>query len=106
MNNFIDIKLTVKPIYIHYVAKINNTSISQDLKPLVISYTINQSMGPQLWDSNFCPISFFRINKYLECNAKNITCSLFRIVVFIKQHKLEDKTAEDIPQILELGFIA
>lgn len=46
------------------------------------------------------------MNKYLEGNAKNITCSLFRIVVFIKQHKLEDKTVEDIPQILELGFIA
>lgn len=48
MNNFIGIKLTVKPIYIHYVAKINNTSISQDLKPLVISYTINQPVDLQL----------------------------------------------------------
>ena len=48
MNNFIGIKLTVKPIYIHYVAKINNISISQDLKPLVISYTINQPVDLQL----------------------------------------------------------
>jgi len=31
---------------------------------------------------------------------------LFRIVVFIRQHKLENKTAEGIPQILELGFAA
>ena len=46
------------------------------------------------------------MNEYLEDDAKNITCSLLRIVVFIRQHKLEDKTAKNIPQILEFGFVA
>ena len=51
-------------------------------------------MDPQLWDGSFCPISIFGINEYLEGNAKNITCSLYRMVAFIRQWKLEDKTAE------------
>ena len=46
------------------------------------------------------------MNKYLEDDAKNIMCSLLRIVVFIMQHKLEDKTTENISQIFEFGFVA
>jgi len=46
------------------------------------------------------------MNEYLEGNAKNITCSLLRMVAFIRQCKLEDKTAEDIPQISEFGYMA
>ena len=33
-------------------------------------------------------------------------CSLLRIMAFIRQCKLEDKTMEDISQILEFGFVA
>ena len=32
-------------------------------------------------------------------------CSLLRIVAFIKQYKLEDKTTKDISQIREFGFV-
>ena len=32
----------VEPIHIPYAMEVNDTSISQDSKPLVISYTINQ----------------------------------------------------------------
>jgi len=42
----------------------------------------------------------------LEGDAKNIICPLLRIVAFIRQCKLEDKTTKDISQILEFGFIA
>ena len=35
-----------------------------------------------------------------------LTSQNCRIVVFIRQHKLENKTVKDIPQILEFGFIA
>jgi len=63
-------------------------------------------VNSQLWDGNFYSISIFGMNEYLEDDAKNITCSLLRIVVFIRQHKLEDKTAKNIPQILEFGFVA
>ena len=41
------------------------------------------------------------MNKYLEGNAKNIMCLLHRIAAFVRQHKLEDRTAEDIPQIFQ-----
>jgi len=57
-----------------------------------------------LWDGSFCPISIFGVNKYLEGDAKNIACSLYRIAVFIRQRRHIDKTAEDIPQITEFGY--
>ena len=84
----------------------NNTCSTQGLEPSVIPYTANQPVDSQLWDGNFCPISIFRMNEYLEGDARNINCSLHRIAAFIRQKKLEDKSAEDIPQIAELGFAA
>ena len=35
-----------------------------------------------------------------------LTSQNYRIVVFIRQHKLKNKTVKDIPQISEFGFIA
>jgi len=67
---------------------------------------INQPVDLQLWDGNFCPVSIFGVNKYLEEDAKNIICSLYRIAVFVRQQNLEDKIAKDISQISEFGFAA
>jgi len=46
--------------------------------------------------------SLFGMNEYLEGDTRNII--LLRIAVFIKQQKLEDKTAENISHITEFGF--
>jgi len=46
------------------------------------------------------------MNKYLEGNVKNMICSLFRMMSFIKQRRLEDKIAKDISQISKFGYIA
>ena len=43
------------------------------------------------------------MNEFLYSDAKNITCSLLRIVLFMRQRKLEDKTVKDIMQITEFG---
>jgi len=40
----------------------------------------------------------------LENDAKNITFSLYRMATFIRQRKLEDKTAKNISQIEKFGF--
>ena len=53
----------------------------------------------------FYLISLFGLNEYLKGNAKNIICLLLRIATFIKQHKLKDKTTDDIPQISKFGFV-
>ena len=45
------------------------------------------------------------MNKYLNGDVKNIICSLLRIVAFIKQCRLKNKTTKDIPQIGEFGFV-
>ena len=46
------------------------------------------------------------MNKYLKGNAKNITYSLYKMIIFIKQRKLEDQTVEDTLQIMKFGFTA
>ena len=48
----------------------------------------------------------FQLNEYLEDDSKNIMCSLLRMVTFIKQRKLEDKTEKDIYQITEFSLAA
>ena len=87
-----------------FLTDISNKSIPHDLEPAAISYSTNQLTDPQLWNGNFCLISIFSINKYLNGNAKNIVCSLYRIATFVRQRKLEDKTTADISQITEFGF--
>ena len=42
----------------------------------------------------------------MEDDAKNTIYLLLRIAAFIRQHKLEDKTTKDIPQIPEFSFVA
>jgi len=77
----------------------------QDMKPLVISYSINQPVEPQLWGGNLYPVSLFGTNEYLEEDSKNIVCFLLSIAVFIKQCKLERKSEKDIFQIAEFSFV-
>jgi len=57
---------------------------THNIEPTAILYTVNQPVDPQLWDGNFYSISIFGMNEYLKGDAKNITCSLLRIVVFIR----------------------
>ena len=89
-----------------YAPGSSNTSTTQGIKPSVIPYAVNQPADLQLWDSSFCPISLLGMNEFLDGDAKNITCSLLRMVTFIRQRKLEDKTVEDILQITKFGSVA
>jgi len=106
MVNLTNIIPTVKSMHIPHISNTNNTSMPQDIKLLVILYTVNQLINLQLLDSSFCPISLFEINEFLDSNAKNITCSLLRIVSFIRQRKLKDKTMKNIMQITKFGSAA
>ena len=83
---------------------VNNIYL-QELEPFTIPYSINQSVYLQLWNGNFCSISIFSVNDYLEGDAKNIACSLYKMATFIRQIKIEDKTISDIPQIVEFSFV-
>ena len=89
-----------------YRMVINKTYLLQDLEFLAISYLANQPTNLQLWNDSFCPISIFVINKFLERDAKNIVYSLYRMVFFIRQHRLEDITVENVFQIAKFGFAA
>jgi len=81
----VSVELVVEHIHVPCAIEINNINASQSIELLAILYMDNQPVDLQLWDSNFCPISLFRIDKYLEGGTKNIICSLLRMVVFIKQ---------------------
>lgn len=83
----------------------DNTYSPHKLEPSAIPYSIDQSTDLQLQDSSFCVISIFRINEYLEDDAKNITFLLYKIATFIRQKKLENKTTKDISQTEKFGFI-
>ena len=106
MKDTVSMEPTVKPTHVFCITEMNNTSAPQDLEPLAIPYIANQPMDPQLWGGNFYPISLFGLDEYLERDTKNIMYSLLRMIAFIKQHRLENSTAEDISQISEFEFIA
>ena len=106
MKDAVSIEPAVKLIHVPCAIEINNVSVPQDLESLVILYMANQSVDPQLWNDNFCPISLFRLDEYLEEDAESIICSLLRIAVFIRQCKLKNRIAENISQILKFGFMA
>ena len=73
---------------------------------MVILYQANQPADPQLWDGNFFSISLFGVDEYLEGDAKNVMCSLLRMVAFIKQCLLGNRIAKNILQISEFEFMA
>ena len=45
-------------------------------------------------------------NTYDNGDMKNIICLLLKIVAFIRQHKLENKTVKNISQINKFSFVA
>ena len=85
---------------------VNNTLASSNLELLVMPYQANQPADPQLQDDNFASIFLFSINKFLAGNTKNIACSLQRMAVFIKQRLLDNRTSNNISQIMEFGSVA
>ena len=95
----IAIENTLEP----YSLVTNNMYKHQGLDSSAILYLINQLTELQLWNGSFCPIFIFGMNEYLEGDAKNIVCSLYRIAAFIRQYKIENKTAEEV---MEFGFVA
>ena len=74
--------------------------------PEVIPYDPSAPADPSLWDGQFNPISLFGTDKLLIGDAKNVSCSLHRIAVFIKQHSIKDKDPKDFPQLHSIGAAA
>jgi len=77
MNNSANMVIAIELMLVPYTMEINNICAPQGLESLAIPYSDNQPVDSQSWDSNFCPISLFEIDKYLEDDAKNIICLLF-----------------------------
>jgi len=61
-------------------------------------------VDPNLCNSLFALVSLLRINKFLSCDAQNITCSLLRISTFIKQHFLGNRAAKNFLKLADIGF--
>ena len=81
-----------------------NASCQSDLSmlpvpPSTIPYEANALAEPNLWDSHFSTISLFGMNKFLQSNAQNISCSLIYIAEFVKQRNITNHDGNKITQI-------
>jgi len=79
-----------------------NTSLEPS-PPTVIPYSTNVPADPNLWDSNFTAMSLFSTNEFLQSNVRNMACSLQHMVCFLKQHSLERRNGNNIPQLELFG---
>ena len=59
-----------KTSQVPYVNNPNNVCSPQDIKLAAISYIVNQLMDLLLWNSRFCSISIFGLNKCLDRDVK------------------------------------
>ena len=69
-------------------AEYNTIEPCPNTEPTAIPYQTNGPADPNLWDGNFTPISLLGVDEYLNGDAKNISCSLQRIAIFMKQRSL------------------
>jgi len=57
---------------------------SNNVFNIQLNYSINQALGPESWDSEFCIVSLHRSMEYLVSNIKNIKEFLCRMGNYIK----------------------
>jgi len=72
-------------------------------EPTIILYQTNGPVDPNLWDGNFTPVSLLSVDECLNGNVKNISCSLQRIAIFMKQCSLTNRDINQFPQLIEIG---
>ena len=68
-----------------------------NIESTAIPYGNNQPADTNLWDSSFFPNSILGINKSLDKDTKNITHSLQRMEMYIKQHSIKSNSKVSIP---------
>ena len=85
----------------------NNTTPSDlstvPVTPSAIPYEANSPADPNLWDGHFGSVSLFGTNKFLQSDARNISCSLIRIAQFIRQRNISDHDGNMFPQLSSFG---
>ena len=79
------IEIAVEYVSVPHIQSMENTPARPILESLATPYQENHPMDPNLWNSSFALISIFRVDQYIEDDAQNIICSLYQIVLFIKQ---------------------
>jgi len=72
-------------------------------EPTIILYQTNSPVDPNLWDGNFTPVSLLSVDECLNGDIKNISCSLQRIAIFMKQYLLTNRDINQFPQLMEIG---
>ena len=89
----------------YYGQDIDITNTGPIFKSLAILYKDNLPTDPEFQDDLFFPISLLEVEKFLNSNAQNITCSLFRIGIFIKQYHLDNKQVSDFLELADIGTV-
>ena len=84
-----------------------HTSVSTEPLPsMVILYSTNVPANPSLQNRNFTATSLFSMDKFLNSDICNITCSLQHMACFLKQRNLEDCNSNNISQLSTFGKLA
>ena len=76
------------------------------IESLAIPYNNNQLVNLDLWNGLFALVLLLRIKEFLTYDTQNITCSLLRISIFIKQHSLDDRLAKNFLKLTDISFAA
>jgi len=71
-----------------------------------LNYNINQTLDPELWDSNFWAILLYRLIEYLASNIKNIKESLGRMQKYILDKTIENNNANSIKDLKDVSKAA
>jgi len=84
----------------------NTTPSNPSTVPVTLSailYEANSPVDPNLWDSHFGSVSLFSTNKFLQSDARNISCSLIHIAQFIRQRDISERDGNLLSQLSSFG---
>lgn len=96
----IEVVISHTPLNLPQPSDDNTVSLNSSIELSVIPYQINSSTDPNLWDGKIALILLLSVNKFLNGNAKNISCSLQRMAIFIKQCLLVTRNIYQFPQLV------
>jgi len=86
---------------------LNNISLlSNNIVNIQLSYNIDQTLDPELWDSNFQAISLYRSMEHLASDIKNIKDFLIKMHKYILGKTIDNDKANSIRDLEGIGKAA
>ena len=86
----------------------NNNSNKNPQKTfnMQLLYDVNQTIEQDTWNRNFHSISLYRSLKHLPSNANNIKKSLYRMIKYILNKKIENSKSNEVNDFKDIDKVA